>query len=327
MTFLQTYYFLLLIIPFVFLILFFILKNKWNKSQITWDLFKIFKKNTKIKYVNIFLITIILSVFTMLLANPSSINTSQIEKKNGIDIEILFDISYSMKAEDLSPNRLEIAKDTLVNFISQISSDRVGLTIFAGKPFTSVPLTFDYNFLKDYIKNIDVDTINQAYTYLQGTAMWDALLMWINAFDKNNNREKVIILITDWEANKWIPPLQAVKLARDKNIKVYTIWIWWEKDSFVYLVDNIWRKTKVEIWWVDEKTLKSIAGITNASYFRATDNESLKNIFKELWKLNKTDIEIKKQVQYAPNYEIFEYILIWLILVFLWFNFFYFSRD
>jgi Ca-activated chloride channel family protein len=107
----------------------------------------------------------------MLLANPSSINTSQIEKKNGIDIEILFDISYSMKAEDLSPNRLEIAKDTLVNFISQISSDRVGLTIFAGKPFTSVPITFDYNFLKDYIKNIDVDTINQAYTYLQGTAM------------------------------------------------------------------------------------------------------------------------------------------------------------
>ncbi len=327
MIFLQTYYFLLIIIPVIFLVSFFIFRKKWIKSQITWDLFKVFQKNTYLKYINIGLIISILSIFTRLLANPNLINTSQIEKKNGIDIEILFDISYSMKAEDLKPNRLEIAKDTLVNFISQISSDRVGLIIFAWKPFTSVPATFDYDFLKDYIKNIDVDTINQAYTYLQGTAMWDALLMWINAFDKDNNREKVIILMTDWEANKWIAPLQAVKLASEKNIKVYTIWIWWEKDSFVYLVDNIGRKTKVEIWWVDEKTLKSIAEITNASYFRATDNESLKNIFKELWKLNKTDIEIKKQVQYSPNYEIFEYILVFLFLFFTWFNFFYFNRD
>jgi hypothetical protein len=78
------------------------------------------------------------------------------------------------------------------------------LTIFAGKPFTSTPLTFDYDFLKDYIKNIWVDTINQNYAYLQGTAMWDALLMWIKALDdKDNSRQKVIILLTDWEANKW----------------------------------------------------------------------------------------------------------------------------
>jgi Ca-activated chloride channel family protein len=228
----------------------------------------------------------------------------------------------------LKPSRLEIAKDTLVNFISKIISDRVWLIIFAGKPFTSIPLTFDYNFLKDYIKNIDINTINQNYTYLQGTAMWDALLMWIKSLDNSDNsRQKVIILLTDWEANKWIAPLQAVKLARDKNIKVYTIWIWWEKDSFVNLVDNLWRKTKVEIWWVDEKTLQSIASITNASYFRATDSGSLKKIFEELWKLNKTDIEIKKQVTYSPNYEIFEYILIVLIMLFMWFNFFYFNRN
>lgn len=328
MIFLQSYYFLLLIIPFIFLVSFFIFRKKWIKSAITSDLFTVFQKNTYLKYINIVLIISILSVFTRLLANPNLINTSQIEKKNGIDIEILFDISYSMKAEDLKPNRLEIAKDTLVNFIWKITSDRVGLTIFAWKPFVSVPLTFDYTFLKDYIKNIDINTINQNYAYLQGTAMWDALLMWIKSIDNwEINRQKVIILMTDWEANKWIAPLQALKLAKEKNIKVYTIWIGWLEQSFVYLVDPIWRKTKVEIGWVDEKTLKAIAEITNASYFRATDNESLKNIFKELSKLNKTDIEIKKQVQYSPNYEIFEYILILLILFFTRFNFFYFNRN
>lgn len=328
MIFIQPYYFLLLIIPIIFLISFFIFKKKWFKSAIISDLFKVFHKNTYLKYVNIFLIISILSVFTLILANPNLTNISKIEKKNWIDIEILFDLSYSMKAEDLKPSRLEIAKDTLVNFISKIISDRVWLIIFAGKPFTSIPLTFDYNFLKDYIKNIDINTINQNYTYLQGTAMWDALLMWIKSLDNSDNsRQKVIILLTDWEANKWIAPLQAVKLARDKNIKVYTIWIWWEKDSFVNLVDNLWRKTKVEIWWVDEKTLQSIASITNASYFRATDSGSLKKIFEELWKLNKTDIEIKKQVTYSPNYEIFEYILIVLIMLFMWFNFFYFNRN
>lgn len=328
MIFLQNYYFLLLIIPFIFLISFFIFRKKWIKSPITSDVFKVFQKNTYLKYVNIILIIAILSVFTVILANPNNVNTSQIEKKNGIDIEILFDISYSMKAEDLKPNRLEIAKETLVNFISKITSDRVGLTIFAGKPFTSTPLTFDYDFLKDYIKNIDINTINQNYTYLQGTAMWDALLMWIKSLDNwDKTRQKVIILMTDWEANKWIAPLQAVKLAREKNIKVYTIWIGWLDQSFVYLTDNLGRKTKVEIGWVDEKTLKAIAEITNASYFRATDSGSLKKIFEELWKLNKTDIEVKKQVLYSPTYEIFEYILLVLFIIFMWFNLIYFNRD
>ncbi len=325
MTFLQTYYFLLLIIPFVFFILFFILKNKWNKSQITWDLFKIFKKNTKIKYVNIFLITIILSVFTMLLANPSSINTSQIEKKNGIDIEILFDISYSMKAEDLSPNRLEIAKDTLVNFISQISSDRVGLTIFAGKPFTSVPLTFDYNILKENISSISTNKINQNIPELNWTAIWDALLMSNNLFkpskeeskDDYKKREKVVLLLTDWDANVWVNPELAAKMLKDNNIKIYSIWIWskvwWEisVDTWFWFIQNI------KIPPLNEEKLKSLSQITSWEFFLAYNNEILSDIFKKLSTLEKNDISVSKVITYKQIYNQIIYINIILLFMFI----------
>ena len=325
--FLQNNYFYLLLFLPIFWILFFFSRKSWLKLSITGDLQKIWQKNTKIPFINLFLISLIFLVFVVILANPNIKNTSETIKKNGIDIEILFDISYSMKAEDLQPNRLEIAKTVLQNFISKVSSDRLWLIIFAWKPFTSVPLTFDYQFLVDSVKNITVDSINQNYAYLQWTAIWDAMLVGTKAFSEDKSRQKVMIVLTDWEANKWVKPLMTVKLAKEKWIKIYTIWIWWLKDSFVYLDDQFGRKTKIAIGWVDEKTLQAISEITSWKYFRATDNASLEKIFSELSKLNKTDIEIKKSVLYKPYLEVFEYILLILIILLFWLNSIYFLKD
>lgn len=319
-------FFLLILLPF-FWTLFFLWRKIWIKTKIVWDLQKIFRTNSKISYINLFAISFAIIIFSIILANPNIKNTIQTEKKNGIDIEILFDISYSMKARDLKPTRMDVAKSVLQNFISKITSDRVWLVIFAGKPFTSVPLSFDYSFLLDAVKNLGVDSINQNYAYLQWTAIGDAMLVWTKALWNEKDRQKVIILLTDWEANKWVRPLLAVKLAKENNIKIYTIWIWWLEDSYVYLDDQFGRKTKVAIWWVDEKTLQAISEITWWKYFRATDNTSLENIFKELSTLNKTDIEIKKNVLYKPYIEIFEYLLLWILLFIIALNSIYFLKD
>ncbi|MDD4151688.1 MAG: VWA domain-containing protein [Candidatus Gracilibacteria bacterium] len=325
--FLQNNYFYLLLFLPIFWILFFFSRKSGLKLSITGDLQKIWQKNTKIPFINLFLISRIFIVFVIILANPNIKNTSETIKKNGIDIEILFDISYSMKAEDLQPNRLEIAKTVLQNFISKVSSDRLGLIIFAGKPFTSVPLTFDYQFLVDSVKNITVDSINQNYAYLQGTAIGDAMLVGTKAFSDDKTREKVMIVLTDGEANKGVKPLMAVKLAKEKGVKIYTIGIGGLKDSFVYLDDQFGRKTKIAIGGVDEKTLEAISEITSGKYFRATDNTSLEKIFNELSKLNKTDIEIKKTVLYKPYLEVFEYTLLILIVLLFGLNSIYFLKD
>jgi Ca-activated chloride channel family protein len=113
----------------------------------------------------------VLSLFIIILANPSTSNTKQEETRNGIDIALVLDISKSMLAEDITPNRIEAAKNVITDFISRLKSDRLAITIFAGKPFVSVPLTFDYDALKEFTKNITTDSVNQNQPGLSGTAI------------------------------------------------------------------------------------------------------------------------------------------------------------
>jgi Ca-activated chloride channel family protein len=105
--------------------------------------------------------------FALLIADPNLKKQNKQVVKNGIDIAIVLDLSYSMVAEDIPPNRLEVAKQVISDFTSKLTTDRVGLVLFSGKPFTSVPLTFDYQFITDYVKEISIESINQDYTHLQ----------------------------------------------------------------------------------------------------------------------------------------------------------------
>ena len=216
----------------------------------------------------------------------------QIVNKEGIDIQIVLDMSYSMIAEDIKPRRIDAAKTMLAKFVWEIHSDRVGIILFSWKPFQSVPLTYDYNFLKNFISDISVDIVNQSTnTELAGTALWDGLILASDILSRDNpEREKVIILITDGEANKWVEPELALRLLKQEGIKTYTIWVWkWEETTITIPVWNYVQK--VLISWVDEEILKKISNETGAAYFRADSSGTFQKILETIAQLEKTELE------------------------------------
>jgi Ca-activated chloride channel family protein len=218
-----------------------------------------------------------------------------------------------MLAEDMKPSRLEVSKKIIWEFVGGLKNDRVWVTIFAGKPFVSLPLNFDYNVTRKIIWDISVDTIDQRTFRMQGTAIWDALVLAWESFDIDDNREKIIILLTDGEANKWLQPMAAVQYLKWKlgdRVKLYTIWIgWWEK-TFVVLDDWFWWKNKIEVAWVDEKKLQDIAWVTGWKYFRASDEKSMESIFETIGKLEKHELETEYFTVSKPKNSIFVFLLV-----------------
>ncbi len=316
--FLNKPYFLLLI-P-LFLIIGFLFYKKKNKIKFTFfeDLKQVYKQNS-FYYYWFFVLLILISIFyTIIIANPNTKTTKELIKKNGIDIVLVMDISYSMEAKDLEPNRIKVAIDVISSFLMNLKTDRVWVVVFSGKPFTSIPLTFDYWFLNEYVSNISTETVNQNNYLLQWTAIWDAMLMGSYLFDeKSVGREKVMIIVTDWEANKWLQPTVALKLLKDKKIKSYTIWVGWLEKTFVNVTDAFWNPQKAEIWWVDEETLKKIASETWWRYYRASSKEVFKKIFEDIDKLEKKEIEVEVKKLYETKYEYFYYILLLLQTMFI----------
>ena len=309
--FLNKAYFLLLIPLFLIIgILFYKKKNK-IKFAFFEDLKQVYKQNSFYYYWFFILLTLISIFYTIIIANPNTESSTEKIKKNGIDIVLAFDVSYSMEATDLNPSRISVARDVISSFLGNLKTDRVGVVVFSGKPFTSIPLTYDYDFLRDYVKGITTETISQNNFQLQWTAIWDAMLMWSYLFDdKSKDREKVMIIVTDWEANKWLQPTEALKLLIDKKIKAYTIWIWWIEKTFVNVTDAFWNQQKAEVWWIDEETLKKIAEETGWIYYRATSKGVFKKIFDDIDKLEKKDIEVEEKKLFDTEYEYFYGVLL-----------------
>jgi len=321
--FLSKWYFLLIILLPILLYFFYKKLSKWINFIFIRDIKKIFKRNSFKFYLKLLLLLLLMLNFIIILANPNIINSSEKVKKNGIDIVISLDISGSMEAEDLKPNRIEAAKSVINNFIKNLKTDRLWLVVFAWKPFTSIPLTFDYNILKETIQNIWTKNIDQRQSGLNWTAIWDSILMAETLFkapkdmkaEDYKKREKVIILLTDWDANVGVNPVLAGLSSKDKNIKIYTIWIgskaWW------LISYNVWPfKKQYRIPPLNDKVLKQIASDTNAKYFRAEDNNSFEKIFNELYLLEKNDINIEIKKQYKEYYDIFLYSLLILLILF-----------
>lgn len=299
------------------LFLYFILGKKSYCSNIIINNFNK-KVNSK------FLLILIFILFVLLLANPVLKNYKQKEKKEWIDIVVVMDLSYSMKADDLKPNRLEASKSILSDFIDNVKTHRVWLVLFSRKPFVSIPLTFDYWILKESINNLSVNTVSNNNPELMWTNIWWALLMAGNLFKKEESldREKVIILLTDWDANVWSDPKTVARFLWENNIKVFSIWIWWTS----------WAK--IEVWWsfwgvlyqhippITPEKLIEISNITNAKAYFAYDNNSLENIFSDLDKLNKKDIEIYKTINYKYLSEYIILFLMFFIFIFYLINFY-----
>ncbi len=252
---------------------------------------------------------------TIALARPQSITEEKSITKNGVDILIALDVSESMLAEDLQPNRMEAAKKYIDEFVSRLQTDRVGLEVFSGKPFTQSPMSFDYNVIRYYLSEISTDTIDQKRRGLGGTAIGDAIVAAINRFKNTDGRTKVMILLTDGEANVGVDPLFAAEHARSNGIKIYTIGLGKKegapiavgtkngKKVYARNADGSLFKTKF-----DEETLQNIAQVSGGKYFYANDNDSLQKSFETINALEKTEYEAETSITTEDHFWIWLYL-------------------
>ena len=307
----------------IFLYFYFSTKKSAKKFKFMADIEAVFWKSQSYFFVNLSILFLLIVVLSLIIADPNQKQTKTKVIKNGIDIALVLDLSYSMVAEDIAPNRLEVAKKVLSDFTSKLQTDRVWLILFSGKPFTSVPLTFDYDFITQYVKNISIKNINQDFLHLQWTAIWDALLYWAHLFDDNSNREKVIVLFTDGEANKWINPLEVIRYITAKKIKVHTVGIGGDKDTYV-IIKNMYGSQKKAIWWVDETNLRTLASLTQWQYYRANNEETFSQIFQKLNLLQKKEIVVEQVELLKNNYTPFVMCAFFLFFVFISYNFYYY---
>lgn len=241
------------------------------------------------------------SALIVALARPRNVAVSKKTKSNkGIDIVMAVDVSASMLAKDLKPNRLEALKKVAVDFVNRRPNDRIGIVVYAGESFTQTPITSDKSIVKRTISELKWGQLEG------GTAIGMGLGSAVNRLKESKAKSKVIILLTDGVNNSgFVDPKTATELAKELNIKVYTIGIGtngmapfpWSKDPRTGKIS--FKNQQVEI---DEALLKHIASETEGKYFRATNNTKLKAIYDEIDKLEKTKIEEFKYYKYTEKY-------------------------
>ncbi|MCK4761540.1 MAG: VWA domain-containing protein [Candidatus Aminicenantes bacterium] len=290
----KIYFFLLLFVPL--LVWWHVYLGKKGKRHIFYSSKQLFRgADSSIKAILVKSLSYIkfipLVLFIAALARPQILNYYSIENKKGIDILISLDISGSMSSIDFKPkNRLEVAKEVISDFIRKRETDRIGLVIFAGASYTRCPLTIDYDLLKLFLKDTSIGELED------GTAIGMALATSVNRIRHSKAGTKIIILLTDGVNNRGeMDPRDAAAMAKDFNIKVYTIGVG-TRGRAPYPVKDAYGRVQhvmmnVEI---DEKLLQEIANSTGGLYFRATDKDSLQQIFSEIDRWEKTEITTKK---------------------------------
>src|SRR5690242_5473034 len=247
------------------------------------------------------------------LARPQKTNEKVEQWTEGIDIMIALDISQSMQIEDFQPNRLEAAKQVARDFIKGRIQDRIGLVVFSGDAFSLAPLTTDYELLYSYLNDISFDMIES-----RGTAIGSALAVVTNRMRESESKSKVCILLSDGDNTAGnIDPITSAELAAAHNIKLYTIVV--GKEGLVpYGKDYFGRPQMVENT-VDETTMRKIADIGSGQFFRATDNEALRNVFDRIDTYEKAEIKESRFKDTSDYYFIYlqwaiVFFLLWLVL-------------
>jgi Ca-activated chloride channel homolog len=232
------------------------------------------------------------------LARPQTSNTSESIDSEGIDIVLAVDISGSMLAQDLQPDRLEAAKKVAMNFVDGRISDRIGLVIFSGESFTQCPITTDHAVLKNQIMEVKSGMLQD------GTAIGMGLATSVDRLRSSKAKSKVIILLTDGVNNTGlIDPLTALEIAKAFKIRVYTIGVGTiGRAPFPMTMPDGTIQMQMQDVQLDEPLMKKISGETGGKYFRATNNQDLENIYAEIDKLEKTKVEITSYKHYAEHF-------------------------
>ncbi|OIP02318.1 MAG: aerotolerance regulator BatA [Bacteroidetes bacterium CG2_30_33_31] len=292
MSFANPYWFLLLsLVPLI--ILWYILRYKQLNASLTmsstdWLNGKDLKSpRQKIIHLPIILRLLTLIILTVIMARPQSSDSHKEMNVEGIDIVMAMDVSSSMLAMDFRPNRLEAAKKVAKEFISQRPNDRIGLVIFSGEAFTQCPLTIDHQVVNNLIDPMESGMI------ADGTALGDGLATAVNRIKDSEAISKVIILLTDGvQTAGSMDPATAAELAKTFGIRIYTIGVG-RHGMAPYPVQTPFgmQVTSLPVE-IDEVVLRKVAKITDGNYFRATSNQSLSEIYKQIDNLEKTRIEV-----------------------------------
>jgi Ca-activated chloride channel family protein len=252
---------------------------------------------------------VVLALLIFTLARPQ-LSQSRVHKSaEGIDILLVLDISESMRAEDFEgANRIQTAKSVVNDFLMHRENDRIGLVVFSGESFTLCPLTLDYPVLVELLRDVEIGQLQD------GTAIGDALATAIYRLRTSASKTKIVILLTDGENNAGtIDPGTAASLAQSFGIKVYTIGMGREGGARIPYADTTFGKRYREVLtYLDEDTLRQIANGTGGRYFRATDTQSLKRIYTEIDRFEKTKFETVSSIVYK---ELVVYLLIPAVLL------------
>ena len=257
---------------------------------------------------------LLLTALIIAMARPRSFTISQDnDDSKGIDIMLSVDVSYSMLARDLEPDRITALKNIAIKFIEKRPADRIGLVTYAGEAFTKVPVTSDHAVVIDELKNLNQLELPQ------GTAIGEGLSVAVSHLRHSKAKSKIIILMTDGvnTIENALPAQVGAQLAKSNDIKVYTVGI--GTNGFALMPtatdifgDLVFSETEVLI---DEPVLREIAQTTGGKYFRATSNQSLEEVYDEINQLEKSELKTTKLYNYHEYFRLFLWIALGILLL------------
>lgn len=246
------------------------------------------------------------------LARPQEVLKEEEITAEGIDISLVIDLSSSMLARDFKPDRLEVSKRVATDFVEKRKYDRIGLAVFAGEAFTQCPLTTDHRVLKDFLGELKCGNLKD------GTAIGMGLATAVNRLKDSEAQSKVVILLTDGVNNAgYIKPITAAEIAREFDVKVYTIGVGSTGDALtpIQRTSNGQYRFGLARVEIDEALLKEIADMTGGRYFRATSPEALERIYAAIDRMEKTEIEVTSMRRYSEEFRHFALLgLLFLVL-------------
>ncbi len=296
---------LLLLVPYIIWYLMYRKKTEPTMRMSDTRAYRFAPRSWKVTLMPLQLILrlVVFVLLILILARPQTHNSWNNKSVEGIDIMMAMDVSGSMLAEDLKPNRIEAAKQVAAEFIAGRPNDNIGLTIFAGEAFTQCPMTTDHASLLNLLQGVRTDMATRGLIE-DGTAIGMGLANAVSRLKDSKAKSKVVILLTDGSNNRGdLSPMTAAEIAKSLGIRVYTIGVGTNKVApYPMVVAGSVQYVNVPVE-IDSKTLSDIAAATDGDFYRATNNKELQNIYKEIDKLEKSKLSVKT---YSKKYEAYQ---------------------
>ena len=313
----EYFFLLLLLIPYV--VWYFVYRKKSEPTMRMSDTYVYLSapKSWRMRLVHLpmLLRCLVFVAVVTVLARPQTMNSWDSRTTEGIDIMLAMDVSTSMLAEDLKPNRMEAAKSVAAEFIADRANDNIGLTIFAGEAFTQCPMTTDHTSLLNIMQGVRTDIVTRGLIS-DGTAVGMGLANAVSRLKDSKAKSKVVILLTDGSNNMGdLSPMTSAQIAKSLGIRVYTIGVGTNKVApYPMPVTGGVQYVNIPVE-IDTKTLSDIAAVTDGNFYRATNNKELKQIYKDIDKLEKTKMNVKKFSKRYEAYQPFAIVAVVLLLL------------